>query len=301
MSDDAEMFAKTLEAHPDYRVLRRLVIRDEFEAGVTGSVVRGVILDTETTGMDRSTDKIVEIGLVAFEFDSDTGAVYRVTDVYAGLEDPGMPIPPEATAVHGISDADVAGQQISDSRVEEVMRDVRLVIAHNAEFDRPFVEARFPSFASLPWACSFRDIDWEAEGVGSAKLEYLAYASGFFFDAHRAEVDCRALLEVLRTVLPKSGTVPTKALYDRTKCKDLRIRALNSPYEAKDVLKARGYRWDNERRVWHTAVGMDAAKDEVAWLKEAIYKRPKVLLEFESVDALNRYSDRAGKVVRREV
>jgi len=52
------------------------------------------------------------------------------------------------------------------------------------------VNPRIPGFAQLPWGCSFADIDWKKEGHGSSKLEYLAMEKGWFYEAHRAEVDC---------------------------------------------------------------------------------------------------------------
>lgn len=62
-----------------------------------------VVLDLETTGTDTRTDRIVEISFL--KIDPDGG--HRS---YTLRIDPGVPIPAEATAVHGITDADVAGK-----------------------------------------------------------------------------------------------------------------------------------------------------------------------------------------------
>jgi DNA polymerase-3 subunit epsilon len=43
--------------------------------------------------------------------------------------------------------------------VAALMKDVQVVIAHNAKFDRPFVEGRWPLFQHLNWACSINDIN----------------------------------------------------------------------------------------------------------------------------------------------
>ena len=74
-----------------------------------------------------------------------------------------------------------------------------------AYFDRTFLEVRLPLFASLPWACSYAQLPWRDAGFGSAKLEYLCWSSGFFYDAHRGGADCRALLELLSRPLPGSS------------------------------------------------------------------------------------------------
>jgi DNA polymerase-3 subunit epsilon len=213
-----------------------------------------------------------------------------------------MPIPTEATEVTGITDEMVAGKRIDDAKVGELVRDAALVIAHNSRFDRPFLEQRLPIFETLPWGCSFAQVDWRWEGIGSAKLDYIASQYGFFFDAHRAETDCLALLEILQKPLPKSSVIALKRLVDQSTEKDWCVYALNSKFETKDLLKARSYRWNAERKTWHrTVTGTEAITGEVAWLKEAIYGGRAVKLEFEVRDAQLRYSKRTGKTTFKDI
>jgi DNA polymerase-3 subunit epsilon len=293
---DVEAIAKRLDAHPNYRVLRRLAPRTSFAEPDGRALARGVIVDTETTGFNQDTDKIIEIGIVVFEYDPATGQAYRVLDTYGCLEDPGMPITPEITEITGITNEMVAGQRIDDARVAALVEGASLVIAHNAKFDRPFLEGRFPVFESLPWGCSFAQVDWVGEGLGARKLDYIAFQFGFFFGAHRAETDCLALLEILQQRLPKSATLVLKSLLDQLPQKDWTVYALNSPFETKDVLKSRMYQWDAPRKSWHrTVTGTEEITSEVAWLKETIYKGRSVTLDFEVRDALLRYSRRPGK------
>jgi DNA polymerase III epsilon subunit-like protein len=202
---DAETLARALESHPDFRVLRRLVPRTDFGVKPLGPVGRVVIVDTETTGFDSRLNKIIELALLVVEVDTVTGAAVRVAEAYEALEDPGRPIPAEVSALTGITDDMVRGRKLDEARVAEVARDAQLVVAHNARFDRPFVEARLPAFARLRWACSIADIDWAGEGRGSSRLEYLAMKHGWFFDGRRAAADCHALLAVLNGPLPVSG------------------------------------------------------------------------------------------------
>jgi DNA polymerase-3 subunit epsilon len=131
-----EVQARQVEAHPDYRVLRRLDTSIEYPALAGPNVARAVILDTETTGMEFGTDKIVELGLVVFEYEKTSGQVGRVVGSFNELEDPGMAIPPAAIAVHGITDEMVAGKRLNEAAIEYLMEGVALVIAHNAGFDR---------------------------------------------------------------------------------------------------------------------------------------------------------------------
>ena len=297
---EAEALALRLEAHPDYRVLRRLDLTHLGEALAGGRIAQAVVLDTETTGMDAEKDKVIELGLVKFEYDRESGAVGRVLAVYDGLEDPGRPIPPESTAVHHITDEMVVGQRLDEAAIERMLDGVGVVIAHNAGFDRPFVEQRLPSFAALPWACSLRDVPWDALGLGGAKLEYLAYRYGFFFEGHRAEIDCRALLEVLRRPVPGQAE-PIRAmqlLLESARAPSLRVWATGSPFESKDLLKARGYRWESEKRVWYRDVGGTEREAELAWLKEQVYGGKSASVEVETFDARLRWSGRAGRKER---
>jgi DNA polymerase-3 subunit epsilon len=293
---DMEALAKKVEAHPDYRVLRRLDTPRESPA-LSGPTVRhAAIVDTETTGTDHASDKVIELAVVAFEYCAATGAVGRVIGSYDGLEDPGMPIPASSTAIHGITDAMVAGQRIDDASVASLLDGVGLVIAHNAGFDRKFLEPRLPVFAALPWACSWAEVPWSEAGIESSKLEYLAYRCGFFYEGHRAEIDCRALLEVLRRPFGESGPPALKLLLESARAPSFRLWATNSPFESKDVLKKRGYWWDAPKRCWYGEFrSREDVAGELAWLKEAVFAGKSVAVELEEFDAKTRYAPRDGK------
>ncbi len=292
-----EQCAELLSQHPDYKVLRRLPTRTEYQTRTSGQpVTRGIVLDTETTGLSSEDDRIIELGMLLFEFNPQTGEVFRIVDSFDQLEDPGRPIPPESTRVHHITDDMVRGKRIDDEQVRLWLRDVRVVIAHNAAFDRPFVEQRWPEFEDVLWACSLRDIDWSMEGFGSAKLEYILYTQGVFYEAHRAENDCRALLEVLSRELPQSQKSALLTLLESLNQPQSRVYALNSPFETKDLLKMRGYRWDAEMRCWHrTLSGSQALADEGAWLKHRVYGERKAVIEVETLGGKVRYSKRSGQ------
>ena len=304
---DAETLAARLAEHPDYRVLRRLDVAREGPAVTGRGVGFAIVLDTETTGMDPATDQMIELALVKFEYSRESGAIGRVFDAYDGLEDPGRPIPPESTAIHHITDDMVRGRRLDESAIDRVLEGVGLVIAHNAGFDRPFVEARLPAFRGLPWACSLKEVPWDGLGLGSAKLDYLAYRYGFFFEGHRAEVDCRALLEVLRSPIPGIAVLPQHApdrttafqwLLDSAREPSCRIWATGSPFETKDLLKARGYRWDGDRRCWYGDVPRTRLDEELAWLKKSVYGGRTAGVDVETFDARTRYSGRNGSKER---
>ncbi len=63
-----------------------------------------IVLDTETTGLDTKIARVIQIGAVRI-----SKGVLQDHDAFDQLVNPGIPIPPETTRIHGLSDADVAG------------------------------------------------------------------------------------------------------------------------------------------------------------------------------------------------
>ena len=291
-----DAMAKALDAHPDYKVLRRLVPRDDWGPVPASGTQRVIVLDTETTGLDAKNERIIELAMLSVLVDTTTGQPVGPVTTYESFEDPGKPIPPAITEITGIDDSMVRGQRIDDARVAELVQAADLIVAHNAGFDRPFVEARLPVFATRAWNCSFAGIDWKGQGSGSAKLEFLAHERGWFYDAHRALVDCHALLQVLAAPL-KDGHTGLQQLLQGADATRYKLRATGAPFDAKDALKARGYRWDSENRVWWTSLmGQDALQQEADWLKAKAYSGRSARVLVEAQTAQVQFSARAGDV-----
>lgn len=278
-----------------YKVTRPFVERMFYtDAPPPAKLVKAAIVDTETTGTNLATDKIIELGIVVVEYCPESGQVYRVLETFNELEYPNCPIPPESTLIHGITDDMVSGKKINDAAVEALMTDVPLVIAHNASFDRGFIEARLPLFIKKSWACSYAQIPWKSEGISSAGLEFIAYRSGFHYVGHRASVDCHALLEVLQSDLPSSGNKVMRVLLEKARIPEFKVCALKAPFDNKDKLKERGYRWDSDRKLWHSTLSQTDVPLEVDWLRAEVYGNRPFELEWEKIDSYNRFSNRRG-------
>ena len=292
--------ADKLSAHPDFKVKRRLVPILEFGPGSGGPTKRILILDTETTGLDWRAENIIELAMLSVDVDLHTGQPVGVLEVYEDFEDPGRPIPSEIVKLTGITDHDVKGQKLNEVKINAMVERADLIVAHNAGFDRPFVENRLEVFEHKAWACSFAGINWKAQGLGSAKLEFLCSELGWFYDAHRAQVDCHALLRVLSSNLKtQPDDLPTSGFLQLLKSAEQArtvVKAFGSPFESKDKLKARGYRWDAEAKVWFTAVkSADALEAEAEWLKTQIYGGRSARIGLETQDAWVQFSSRSGQ------
>jgi len=284
-----------LEGSGDYRVIERLIPRDQYhdEADVEKNI--GIYLDTETTGLQQATDQVIELAMVPFEYD-DAGHIYRVLPAYNGLNDPGFPIPPVVPRVTGITDDLVKGKSLDLAAVKAMLANAAIVIAHNAGFDRPFCESLLDEFKDVAWGCSQRDVNWNEEGFEGVKLEYLAYKFGFFYDGHRATVDCQAGIEMLSRRLPGSGEFVLKRLLDNASLNFVRLWAKGAPFEKKDILRQRGYRWntgdDGQPKAWYRDLPQEMLDSEMIYLNQAVYPRAVGVLPTQVLDAKIRYSKR---------
>ena len=79
--------AEALSRSTDYRVLRRLVPRTIFTPSVSENTKTGILLDTETTGLDPRKDEVIELGMVKFDYLPD-GRVVGVRDVFSSFNEP---------------------------------------------------------------------------------------------------------------------------------------------------------------------------------------------------------------------
>lgn len=145
---DLAAMAEALARSPDYRILRRLVARPTYVPTLGQEDRTGVLLDTETTGLDHAKDEIIELGMVKFDYSAD-GRIVGVRDTFSAFNEPSVPISAEVTAFTGITDEMVAGHRLDDAAVTDFVGDSVVTIAHNSGFDRRFVEHYWPVFASL--------------------------------------------------------------------------------------------------------------------------------------------------------
>lgn len=221
-SSDLEGLAQTLEATGDYRVIRRLKPRPRIVPPPGTPLRLGLVVDVETTGLDPQRDEIIELAMTPFNYGLD-GTIFSVGDSFQGLRQPREPIGPEITAITGITNEMVAGRIIDPAVVATFAAPALLVIAHNAAFDRRFLERFSDVFSTKPWACSLSQIDWASEGFEGTKLAYLAQAAGFFYDRHRAMHDCLATVELLAMSLAQSGVTGLCRLLEGARAVSWRI------------------------------------------------------------------------------
>jgi DNA polymerase-3 subunit epsilon len=292
---ELEKMVAALQQTGEYEVLRRFQPQREYARPDGARCYTALAVDVETTGTDHKRDHILQFSGVPFDYSPRTGRIYRVGEPLTLLEDPGVPIPEAIRHLTGLNDEVVRGQRIDDARVNALVENATLIIAHNARFDRCFLEQRLPIFAHKPWACSLTDVAWPI-GAGSAKLEFLLYKHcGLFFAAHTAEGDCLALIHLLATPFA-SGELPMAQLLRSARQQTLRIWATDAPFAKKDLLKARHYLWNSgengKPKAWYRDVTEAEGDAEAEWLRQSVYTGRVGQWQTERFDAKQRYSNR---------
>ncbi|NUP11596.1 MAG: 3'-5' exonuclease [Polyangiaceae bacterium] len=195
--------------------VRAIGVASEIEAEASWVESAIAFIDTETTGRDPTRDRVIEVGIVIAK-----GGV--IVDRMSWLIDPGMPIPEESTAVHGIKDDDVRGKPAFAAVLPEILAFVvgAIPAAYNAEFDRAFLRAELSRVEGAPTTLSpafRRDVEWLDPLVfareiyrdeQSRALSEMAQRLGINLEkAHRATYDAEAALQVL-LALAKDPRLP---------------------------------------------------------------------------------------------
>lgn len=248
-----------------------------------------VVLDLETTGFSAETDEIIEIGILRGRFSEEKGCITALDSVLCMLQEPSKPLLPIITEVTGLTDDALKGQAIDDAQVRAMLEGVDLIIAHNAQFDRSFFDQRYPEFKHSLWACSSKggDIDWKADGHKSAALESLLMDYGYFFDAHRASIDCMATAWLLLSAQAKFAE-----LLHSIKQPRYLVKANKAPFDVKDKLKGYGFKWDGGDKVWYSEIKSDEALRSTLTFMGELYPYGDTLAQVITISPALRHTKR---------
>ena len=171
-------------------------------------------LDVESTGLDVETARIVTL---CHGISHEPGR----WDPWTWKVNPGVPIPPEATAVHGITDAMVADApppKVALGHLLDELNHVAVVgypiVGHNLAYDLTVIDRELNRHlgASIPdglicldTLVLFRRFDFT---TGGRTLSQLAARNGITFPAHDAEADALASLRLLHILAADNDLLP---------------------------------------------------------------------------------------------
>jgi DNA polymerase-3 subunit epsilon len=158
-----------------------------------------VALDTETCALGPGRDRIVQF--CAVELDERL----QIQSQWTELVNPGRPIPPSATAIHGITDAMVRDKPtfaFFAGRLRQLIRPDTVFIAYNAGFDRGVLNLEWDRLGipGIPDDQAILDPLQIERKVLSRSLgpTYTRYTGKKLENAHTADADTLAMVEVLR-------------------------------------------------------------------------------------------------------
>jgi DNA polymerase-3 subunit epsilon len=178
--------------------------------------VEFVVLDLETTGGSPANDRITEVGAVKIRGGEVLGTFHT-------LVNPEVSIPPLISALTGITDGMVAEAEpievVLPCLLEFIGRAV--LVAHNASFDRRFVQANLERHGYQRLAnrvvCTARLARklLPRDEVPNVRLATLAaYLGATVAPCHRALTDARATVDVFHSLLEQAGSYGVLALED---------------------------------------------------------------------------------------
>jgi DNA polymerase-3 subunit epsilon len=202
-------------------------------------------LDTETTGLEPEPDRIIEIAAVLWDWD--TKIPVQMISI---LVDHEIEIPEEIVKLTGITPEMILKYGILEEEACERLWTIRMLadytMAHNAKFDRGFIEAARVRTGQgewqVPWLCSMEDIKYP-EGVKTRNLTHLAAEHGFVSPWKH-----RSLFDVL-TMLKIASNYDLDAIIARSKEPVIYVQALvtyNDNQKAKDF----NFRWNPDKKIW---------------------------------------------------
>jgi len=291
-NNELQKLAIRLNQSEQYRVITKYKKPDFYTLDDNSEKLIGVFLDIESTGLSYRDDKLIELGMVKFEYTVD-GRIFCILDEFHAYQDPNCRIPDFITQLTGISNDMVNGRQIDHMAVASYLANVDLIIAHNAEFDRAFFESTFPDIKPKAWACSMYDINWNSEKIESHKLEYIAYKYNFFYEGHRAITDCLVGIHILSQQLYNSKQLVLKELLSNALQPRFKLWTKNAAYEHKDKLRSRRYKWGTHPteffKAWFIELPENKVAAEIDYLKTEIYNG-RMNIPIDIVDAYDRFS-----------
>jgi DNA polymerase-3 subunit epsilon len=196
-----------------------------------------VCFDLETTGTRIDGDRIVEIGLVRVETDGSRRS-------FRTLVNPEMPIPPPASAVHGITDADVRDAPVLATVAREIVElfaDADLAGFNSVGFDAPLLENDLRRVGVEFSLADRRHLDamriFHRMEPRTLVAAYRKYCGKDLREAHAALADVEATLEVLDAMVARydelSGDVET-------------LHRISNPNEGRYVDQSRKFEWNDD-------------------------------------------------------
>ncbi len=168
------------------------------------------------------------------------------------------------------------GSKIDWQLIKSLFEKADLVVAHNASFVRPWVD-KYIGNSEVVWGCTLEHIDWASKGFPSKNLESLSVFSGYYYDFSSSFESLNSVVSCL------NKNKALKEFIDRALTPDLQIFAANAPFESKDLLKDRRYRWNPDFSCWWLPLeNKEHGESESKWLLKNVSGTDPQIFEIDS-------------------
>lgn len=210
-------------------------------------------IDTETSGLDSKTDRIIEYGVVLFDWDTKI-PVQMISELIDPAMDAGgseFPLSEEIVKLTGITDGMLESYGAYEKdvliRVNEMSHFADFRVGHNCNtFDALFMTEAYKRAGlvepDLLWLDSMEDVKFPPE-IKTRNLKHLAVEHNFCPSfSHRAVFDVLTMFRIM-------AEYDLDAIIARAHEPTLFVQALVS-FEEKDLAKERGYHWCAPKKIW---------------------------------------------------
>ncbi len=212
-----------------------------------------LILDTETTALSPRHGSLIEVAGIYFNIESNS-IIQQVSTLLRAEKN-------EAEHINNITVSSLLATQedliyLSFKLLEKMMIDCDGIVAHNASFDRNWIE-NASSLSALSknkiWFCSKNDIHWKASP--SLKLVDIAQAMGVpVISAHRALSDC----QMLAACFQKLNNLPQQLALLNTD--SFKVYEALVSYEQRELPKKAGFNWNHDKKKWQKKLTPEQAE-----------------------------------------
>lgn len=211
------------------------------------------IIDTETTGLDHTKGKVLEVAAVLYNIPTRT-VIAQVSTLCYAEENPAFEI--NRISVDSLKKTPPNVEGGAMGLLVSMIMEAEALVAHNAEFDKKWISTVSPlalSCRDKKWICTKNDVIWPVrKGIPLSLVSICVDLGVPVVSAHRALSDCLLIVDALECLedidffLDKSGK--GRVLYHA-----------QISFEQRQIVKDAGFMWDNLKKVWHAKLTPEQA------------------------------------------
>jgi len=215
---------------------------------------RCLIVDTETTSLDRADGRVIELAALLYSVEHRTILSEFATLLPGDTNEAEKINRIPATALSEMKELIVSLVEPLKDTFRRFRSEAEVIVCHNVEFDRQW----FPSeWHSLPWICTAFDFSWPMASREAGSLIHLALEHGIGVSrAHRALADCQ-LIAALFDRMPLFGR-DLQEMFARAMRPKAIFQGLQK-FEDNDVAKEAGFKWNGETKKWTRRMAIEDA------------------------------------------